>query len=483
MSEDVVARRRDLPGLPAQLRRRQRRRHRRPGRAPGPPAVPGRPRRRRDLVQPLVPLADGRRRLRRGRLPRHRPGVRHPRRGRGADRGGARAGHPDHHRHGAQPQLRPARLVPGGAGRRAGLAGAGAVLVPAGRGELPPNDWQSIFGGPAWTQVARRRSGTCTCSPPSSPTSTGTTRRCIEEFEDILRFWFDRGVDGIRIDSAAAAGQGPGRRARRPATRTPTATRCTRSTGAGGGSPTSTTSRVLIGEVWLPDPERFARYLRPDELHTAFNFDFLGCPWDAGRAARVDRRARWPRTRRSAPRRPGCCPTTTSPATSPGTAGRTPRSASTDRSDGTPDRPGARQPPGPGGGAARPGAARRRLRLPGRGARPAGGRGHPGRAAPGPDVAPLRGAPTPAGTAAGCRCRGRATSRRSGSAPGDAPWLPQPRELEGAHRRGPGRRPGSMLDAVPRRAAHPRASLPRRRHADLAATSATGCSPSPASPA
>ena len=38
--------------------------------------------------------------------------------------------------------------------------------------------------------------------------------------------------------------------------------------------------RVLIGEIWLPDRERFARYLRPDELHTAFNFDFLACPWE-----------------------------------------------------------------------------------------------------------------------------------------------------------------------------------------------------------
>ena len=36
-----------------------------------------------------------------------------------------------------------------------------------------------------------------------------------------------------------------------------------------------------IGEVWLDDRERFARYLRPDELHGAFNFDFLACPWDA----------------------------------------------------------------------------------------------------------------------------------------------------------------------------------------------------------
>jgi alpha-glucosidase len=40
---------------------------------------------------------------------------------------------------------------------------------------------------------------------------------------------------------------------------------------------------VFVGEVWLPDTERFARYLRPDELHTAFNFSFLSCPWDPER--------------------------------------------------------------------------------------------------------------------------------------------------------------------------------------------------------
>jgi hypothetical protein len=39
--------------------------------------------------------------------------------------------------------------------------------------------------------------------------------------------------------------------------------------------------RVLIGELWLPDHERFAAYLRPDELHAAFNFPFLSSAWDA----------------------------------------------------------------------------------------------------------------------------------------------------------------------------------------------------------
>ena len=42
-------------------------------------------------------------------------------------------------------------------------------------------------------------------------------------------------------------------------------------------------ARILIGEIWLPDVERFARYLRRDEMHTAFNFEFLACPWEADR--------------------------------------------------------------------------------------------------------------------------------------------------------------------------------------------------------
>ena len=52
-------------------------------------AVPGRPRRRRDLDHAVVPVAARRRRLRRRRLPRRRPDLRHPRRRREADRRGA----------------------------------------------------------------------------------------------------------------------------------------------------------------------------------------------------------------------------------------------------------------------------------------------------------------------------------------------------------------------------------------------------------
>jgi alpha-glucosidase len=44
---------------------------------------------------------------------------------------------------------------------------------------------------------------------------------------------------------------------------------------------------MLIGEVWLPDSARLARYVGPGELHTVFNFPYLNCPWDATELRRV----------------------------------------------------------------------------------------------------------------------------------------------------------------------------------------------------
>jgi len=149
----------------------------------------------------------------------------------------------------------------------------------------PPNDWQSIFGGPAWTQVPDGE-WYLHLFAPEQPDFNWNSEAVREEFLDVLRFWFDRGVDGIRIDSAAVLIKDPDaepdgldpytdrdgvheiyREWRRVSDTYP--------------------GRFLIGEVWLPDQERFARYLRPDELHTAFNFDFLACPWEASALRRV----------------------------------------------------------------------------------------------------------------------------------------------------------------------------------------------------
>ncbi|GAB2446037.1 glycoside hydrolase family 13 protein [Streptosporangium sandarakinum] len=139
-----------------------------------------------------------------------------------------------------------------------------------------PGDWRSIFGGPAWTQVPDGQ-WYLHLFAPEQPDFNWTNPEVREEFRDVLRFWFDRGVDGIRIDSAAVLVKD-----------------------FDGGDPDGYTDldevheiyrdwrrladgygdRMLVGEVWFPDQERFARYLRPDELHTAFNFDFLACPWE-----------------------------------------------------------------------------------------------------------------------------------------------------------------------------------------------------------
>jgi alpha-glucosidase len=159
-----------------------------------------------------------------------------------------------------------------------------------GDGELPPNDWQSIFGGPAWTRTkdedGRPGEWYLHLFAPEQPDLNWTHPDVRREHEDVLRFWFDRGVAGIRIDSAAllvkdpelaepTAASGPGQHPFMDRDELHEIYRSWRAVAESYADP-----RVLVGEIWLPDAERFARYLRADELHTAFNFDFLACPWE-----------------------------------------------------------------------------------------------------------------------------------------------------------------------------------------------------------
>jgi len=165
----------------------------------------------------------------------------------------------------------------------------------AGGGE-PPNDWRSNFGGPAWTHVveAGGQPGQWYLHlfDASQPDLDWTNAAVVEEFEAILRFWLDRGVDGFRIDVAHGLAKDPempnlgGRfAARGPAT---------------SGHPhwdqdavhdvyrgwrrvidEYPGERAFVGEIWLHTTEQVARYLRPGELHTAFNFHFLLATWSA----------------------------------------------------------------------------------------------------------------------------------------------------------------------------------------------------------
>ncbi|MEU6629694.1 glycoside hydrolase family 13 protein [Streptomyces parvus] len=149
-------------------------------------------------------------------------------------------------------------------------------------GELPPNDWPSEFSGTTWTRVPDGE-WYLHLFTPEQPDLNWAHPEVRREHEEILRFWFQRGVAGVRIDSAALLAKDPD---------LPDFVK--------GVDPHPYIDQdelhgiyrswrkiadeyegVFVGEVWLPDAERFARYLRPDELHTAFNFNFLACQWDA----------------------------------------------------------------------------------------------------------------------------------------------------------------------------------------------------------
>lgn len=163
-------------------------------------------------------------------------------------------------------------------------------------GELPPNNWQSRFGGPAWSRVTEPDG-----SPgqwylhifsPEQPDLNWDNPRVRKEFEDILRFWFERGIDGLRIDVA----DGLVKHDDLPdiADFSSSATPYFDQDGVHEIyrtwrkiSDAYDDDRAFVAEMWQPDPERFARYLRPDELHTAFNFDFLSCRWETDALRKV----------------------------------------------------------------------------------------------------------------------------------------------------------------------------------------------------
>ncbi|MFJ1754027.1 glycoside hydrolase family 13 protein [Kitasatospora sp. NPDC088134] len=150
-------------------------------------------------------------------------------------------------------------------------------------GELPPNDWKSEFGGCPWTRLPDGQ-WYLHLFAAAQPDLNWAHPAVRAEHLDILRFWFDRGAAGVRIDSAGLLTKDPDLADVEPGRPHPYVDRddlheIYRSWRAVADS--YAPPRVLIGEIWVPDAERFARYLRPDEMHTAFNFDFLARPWDA----------------------------------------------------------------------------------------------------------------------------------------------------------------------------------------------------------
>jgi alpha-glucosidase len=170
------------------------------------------------------------------------------------------------------------------------------VFRPGHDGGLP-NNWDSVFGGPAWTLDERSGEYYLHLFAPEQPDLNWHNPQVQADFEEILRFWLDRGVDGFRID--VAHGLFKDRELRDE----PEGVTVVRPGGAAQGFDRQRAidqpevhplyrrwreltdgyddERVLVGEVVLRDQERVARYVRPDELHLAFNFRLLWEPWDA----------------------------------------------------------------------------------------------------------------------------------------------------------------------------------------------------------
>lgn len=166
-------------------------------------------------------------------------------------------------------------------------------------GELAPNNWQSLFGGPAWTRVTEPDG-----SPgqwylhlfdTTQPDFDWTNSEVRAELEDVLRFWLDRGVDGFRIDVAHGLVKADGLPDADPnhdrhADATNLAPmwdqpgvhdiyRSWRTITDSYSVEGQDADRILCAEAWVLPAEALAQYVREDELHQSFNFEYLMTPW------------------------------------------------------------------------------------------------------------------------------------------------------------------------------------------------------------
>ena len=187
-------------------------------------------------------------------------------------------------------------------------------------GELPPNNWESIFGGPAWTRISEADGQPgqwyLHLFDKSQPDFDWENPWVWEQFRGILRFWLDRGVDGFRVDVAHGMVKERG---------LPDYTPPAEAGSMSGGRVEAITGgivlepeisahaetepatppyfgqdgvhaiyrdwhavlaeydgeRVLCGEAWVEPLEKLARWVRPDEMQQTFNFGYLETPWDA----------------------------------------------------------------------------------------------------------------------------------------------------------------------------------------------------------
>jgi alpha-glucosidase len=158
-------------------------------------------------------------------------------------------------------------------------------------GELPPNNWTSVFGGPAWTRTDGEGQWYLHLFDSSQPDLNWDNPAVREAFEQIVRFWLDRGVDGFRVDVAHGLAKAPGLPDLPEGTDRPGGAMGALPTGAGPYFDQEAVheiyrewrsvldsypgQRILVAEAWVEPLERLFRYVRPGEMDQVFNFTFL----------------------------------------------------------------------------------------------------------------------------------------------------------------------------------------------------------------
>jgi alpha-glucosidase len=178
-------------------------------------------------------------------------------------------------------------------------------------GDMPPNNWNSIFGGPAWSPVIEKDGSKgqwyLHLFDSTQADLNWDNQEVREDFEKTLRFWLDLGVDGFRIDVAHGLAkedilndhhdpEALTRALRLDVTDMPDSERAQLLSNVPFFDREGVHEiyrdwrkifdsypgeRISVAEAWVHPSSRAARYVRSDELHQIFNFDFLVAPWSA----------------------------------------------------------------------------------------------------------------------------------------------------------------------------------------------------------
>ena len=187
-------------------------------------------------------------------------------------------------------------------------------------GELPPNNWESVFGGSTWTRITEA-DGTqgqwyLHIFDSSQPDFNWQNEEVRAEFDSVLRFWLDRGAAGFRIDvahgmikadglpdiiqnSTTMSGQDSPDAVKTEETQEELIKRLQIENPFWGQEGVHEINRrfrsildeyddrVMCGEAWVHPLSRMASYVKPDEYHQTFNFGYLETPWNKERLQEV----------------------------------------------------------------------------------------------------------------------------------------------------------------------------------------------------